>query len=62
MTPQQGMSAETMAIVEDDAAIRAVLKVALKRAGYSLVCEALAKGVITGTKYQAAYKVEPKEK
>jgi len=34
------MSAETIAIVEDDAAIRSVLKVALKGAGYSLVCEA----------------------
>jgi len=34
------MSAETIAIVEDDAAIRAVLKVALKSAAYSLVCEA----------------------
>jgi len=34
------MTTETIAIVEDDAAIRAVLKVALKSAGYSLVREA----------------------
>ncbi|MGN0853391.1 MAG: response regulator [Kiritimatiellia bacterium] len=34
------MLAETLAIVEDDAAIRAVLKVMFRNAGFSLVCEA----------------------
>ncbi|MGN0855321.1 MAG: response regulator [Kiritimatiellia bacterium] len=34
------MASESLAIVEDDPAIRAVLKLALRSAGYELICEA----------------------